>query len=154
LIEEWVALGQRLLQTYTAIPAFRDVVQRGNYHGPTLDIERPEHFPNDKDFVEFVEGKAVGIYVPYLDKEEEAKITSLGSQRCINRVFDLMGVEYDDRPILAEQKDEAAERAKGMRPAPAKEKRPAKAKGHATRLRDGEAFEEKPEIYSRWLGPR
>ena len=51
----------------------------------------------------------------YLEKEEEAKITSLGSQKCINRVFDLMGVEYDDRPILAEEKDEAAERAKGWR---------------------------------------
>lgn len=116
------------------------MLQRGDYHGPTLDIELPEHFPNDKDFIEFVEGKAVGICVPYLDKEE-AKITSLGSRRCINRVFDLMGVEYDDRPILAEQKDEAAERAKGMRLAPAKEKRPAKAKGQRRVVRKRKASE-------------
>lgn len=64
-----------------------------------------------------------------MDKEEEAKITSLGSRRRMNRVFDLMGVEYDDRPLLAEQKDEAAERAKGKKPVPVKDKGPAKPKG-------------------------
>ena len=78
-------LGRRPLQTYIH---FRDVVQRGDYRGTTLDIKRPEHFPNDKVFIEFVEEKAAGICGPYLDKEEEAKITSLGSRRCINRVFD------------------------------------------------------------------
>ena len=40
----------------------------------------------------------------------------MGSQRRINRVFDLMGIEYDDRPVLAEQKDIASERAKGKKP--------------------------------------
>ena len=64
-----------------------------------------------------------------MDKDQEAKNTSLGSQRHINRVFDLMGVEYDDCPILVEQKDEAAKRAKGKKPTPSKEKKPTKAKG-------------------------
>lgn len=73
--------------------------------------------------------KVVEICGPYLDKEEEAKITSLGSRKCINRVFDLMGVEYDEQPVLAEQKDEATERAKGKQPASMKDKKAAKAKG-------------------------
>lgn len=63
---------------------------------PNVDIEWPDPFPNDKDFVEFVKRKAVEIYGLYLDKEEEAKITSLGSRKRINRVFDLMGIKYDD----------------------------------------------------------
>lgn len=100
------------------------MVQQGNYCGPTLDIERPERFPNDKNFVEFVESKAVGMYGTYLDKE--TKITSLDSWRRINRVFDLLGVEYDDRPILAKQRDEAAEGAKEKKPIPTKDKWPAK----------------------------
>lgn len=94
-----------------------------------LDIEWPERFANDKDFIEFVERKTVEICGPYLEKEEEAKITSLGSQKRINRVFDLMGVEYDDQPVLAEEKDEVAERAKGKKPALANDKKAAKAKG-------------------------
>lgn len=106
-----------------------------------LDIEWPKHFANDKDFIEFVERKTVEIYGLYLEKEEEAKITSLGSQKCINRVFDLMGVEYDDRPILAEEKDEAAERAKGKKPALTKDKKVAKAKGPRTVARKRKASE-------------
>lgn len=107
-----MALRQKPLQTYTC---FQDVVQHGDYCGPTLDIEWPKHFPNDKVFIEFVEGKAVCICDLYLDKEEEAKITSLGSRRHINRMLDLMVVEYEDCPILAEQKDEVAERAKSKK---------------------------------------
>ena len=40
-----------------------------------------------------------------------------------------MGVEYDYRPVLAEQKYEAAERAKGKKHALVKDKGPAKSKG-------------------------
>ena len=64
-----------------------------------------------------------------MDKDQEAKNTSLGSQRHINQVFNLMGVEYDYHPILVEQNDEAAKRAKGKKPTPSKEKKPTKAKG-------------------------
>lgn len=133
-----MALGQKPLQTYTC---FWDVVQRGDYCGPTLDIERPEHFPNDKVFIEFVEGKVVCICDLYLDKEEEAKITSLGSRRHINRMFNLMVLECEDRPILAEQKDEVAERAKSKKPIPVKEKRPANAKGQRRDVRKHKASE-------------
>jgi hypothetical protein len=122
LVEEWVALGRRPLQTYTR---FWGIVQRGDYRDPTLDIARPEQFPNDKVFVEFIEGKAIGIFSPYSDKEEEAKITSLWSRRCINRAFDLMGVEYDDWPMPTEQKDEVAEKKKGKKPVQAKEEKAA-----------------------------
>ena len=66
-----MAFGRRPLQTYTH---FLDVVQHDNYCGPTLDIEWPEHFPNDNVLGKFVKGKAIGICGPYLDKEEEAKL--------------------------------------------------------------------------------
>lgn len=71
----------RPLQTYTR---FQGVVRRGNYRGPMIDIERPGCFPNEKDFIEFVEREAVKICGLYLDKEEEAMITSLGSRKRIN----------------------------------------------------------------------
>ena len=45
-----------------------------------------------------------------------------------------MGVEYDDHPILADQKDKATERAKGKKPTPSKEKKPTKAKGQGALL--------------------
>ena len=50
-----------------------------------------------------------------------------------------MGVEYDDHPILAEQKDEVAERVKGRRPVPVKEKKTAKAKGQRRVVRKRKA---------------
>ena len=65
----------------------------------------------------------------------------MGSQRHINRVFDLMGVEYDDCPILVEQKEEAAKRAKGKKPTPSKEKKPTKAKGPRCVVRKCKASE-------------
>lgn len=52
-----------------------------------------------------------------------------------------MGVEYDDCPILAEQKDKAAERAKGKKPAPAKDKNTIKAKGERLVARKCKASE-------------
>jgi hypothetical protein len=64
-----------------------------------------------------------------LEKEEEAKITSLGSQRRINHVLNLMGVEYEDRPMLAILKDDAIEKVKGEKPNLVKEKGPDKEKG-------------------------
>ena len=38
-----------------------------------------------------------------------------------------MGIEYDDRPVLAKQKDEVAEKTKGKKTMPVKEKKPTKA---------------------------
>ena len=70
LIEEWVALDRKPLQTYTQ---FLYVVHHGDYRGPSLDIEWPDRFPNDKDFVEFIKREAIKGS-PYLDKEEEAKL--------------------------------------------------------------------------------
>jgi len=52
-----------------------------------------------------------------------------------------MGVEYDDHPILEEQKDEAAKRAKGKKPTPSKEKKPTKAKGPRCVVRKCKASE-------------
>lgn len=119
-------MERKPLLTYTR---FWDAICRGDYRGPTTDIERPDRFPNDKDFVEFVKREAIKICGPYLEKEEEAKITSLGSWKRINRVFNLMGVAYEDRPVLAEQKDKVAERVKGKKFALVKGKKPIKAKG-------------------------
>ena len=62
LIEEWVPLERKPLQTYTR---FRYVVQRVDYRGSSLDIERPDRFPNDKDFVEFIEREVWGYNPRY-----------------------------------------------------------------------------------------
>lgn len=59
-----------------------------------------------------------------MDKEE----AKLGLTRRINHVFDLMGVEYDDRPILVELKDDASDRAKGKKPISTKGNKATKAK--------------------------
>ena len=52
----------------------------------------------------------------------------MGSRRCINCVFELMGVKYVDRPILAEQKDDSSDRVKGKKPIAMKGNKATKAK--------------------------
>lgn len=63
-----------------------------------LDIRRPESFPNDEVFVHFVEERAVMVCGKMTDKEDESKVATLGGRKRLNRVFDLMGVAYEDRP--------------------------------------------------------
>ena len=52
-----------------------------------------------------------------------------------------MGVEYNDHPILVDQKDKAIKRVNGKRPAPSKEKKPVKAKGQRRVVRKCKASE-------------
>jgi hypothetical protein len=52
-----------------------------------------------------------------------------------------MGVEYDDRPMLAEQKDEVAEKKMGNKPVLAKEEKTAKTKGQRRIVRKRKASE-------------
>ena len=54
-------------------------------------------------FVAYVERQAKKICGAYLGKEQEVKRASLGSKTRLNRIFDLMGVEYEDCPILEEE---------------------------------------------------
>lgn len=64
-----------------------------------MDCRRPDSFPNDGAFVRFVKSKADKLCGPYGEKEEEAKIASLGRRGHLNRIFDLIGVGYEDRPL-------------------------------------------------------
>ena len=81
LIEEWIALGRKPLCVHTKIGG---IVNLNGYRGPTIECERPITFKNDKMFVDHVESQAEKICGPYLDKEQEAKIASLGSKRRLN----------------------------------------------------------------------
>lgn len=78
-----------------------NVLLKSTANTPMLDYRRPENFLNDGAFIHFVEKKADKICGPYGEKEEEAKIASLGGKCRLNRIFDLMGVEYEDNPLLA-----------------------------------------------------
>jgi hypothetical protein len=66
---------------------------------------------------------------------------SLGSRRHINHVFDLMWVEYDDRPVLVELKDDASDRAKGKKPISMKGNKATKAKAQRPIARKWKASE-------------
>jgi hypothetical protein len=79
-----------------------EIVDRYGYKVPVLDCRRPKDFKTDKSFVAFVEREAEKICGAYLLKEQDAKNASLGSKRRLNLVFDLMGVAYEDRPVLEE----------------------------------------------------
>ena len=49
LIEEWTALGQKLLCIRTK---FEGIVDLDGYKGPTIVCKRPNAFGNDKVFVD------------------------------------------------------------------------------------------------------
>lgn len=88
LVEEWIAHGRAPLSAYTR---FEGIIEVNGYRRPTLNCRRLENFPNDAAFVRFVERKAGKLCGPYGDKEEEAKIASMGGKARLNRIFDLMG---------------------------------------------------------------
>lgn len=60
---------------------FHGIVDLNGYKGPTLECERPKSFYNDKVFVEYIEGQVNRVCGPYLEKELDAKVASLGSKR-------------------------------------------------------------------------
>ena len=70
------------------------------YKGPAIECRRLKEFKTDKSFVAHIESQAKKICGAYLGKEQEAKFASLGSKRRLNRIFDLMGAVYEDRPIV------------------------------------------------------
>jgi hypothetical protein len=105
----------------------RGITDIGGYRGATLTCQRRDEFLNNKVFVEYVERKAKGICGPYFGKEEEAKEASLGLKRRLNRVFDSMGVSYEDRPRLVEKDSENP--VKGKTAQPQKDKGPWKVAG-------------------------
>lgn len=53
---------------------------------------------------------------PYMEKEEEAKFTSLVLRRRLNHVCDAMEVECNNRHVLVEQKYDEMEGAKVKKP--------------------------------------
>lgn len=131
-------LERKPLWTYTC---FRNVKVLWDYRGPTLDVERPDRFPNDKVFVEFDERQSEKICGPYLEKEEEAKMTSPGSKRRLNRVFDAMGVEYDERPLLADAAKDEVVKVKGKKPQQPKGRKTQNPKGQRCVVQKHKAFE-------------
>ena len=54
-------------------------------------------------FVAYVERQAKKICGAYLGKEQEVKRANLGLKTRLNHIFDLMGVEYEDCPVLEEK---------------------------------------------------
>lgn len=102
LVEEWIALGRKPLCAHTDMSK---IVELNGYKGPVLRC--PKDFADDRSFVHFVEKEAEKICGVYALKEQRAKNASLGTKRRLNRIFNLMGVAYEDRPILAE--DQARE---------------------------------------------
>ena len=100
LVEQWIALGQSLLCVYTKFDSFADL---NGYKGPIVACQKPRGYKTDESFGAYVESQAEKICGAYLGKEQEVKRASLGSKRRLNRIFDLMGVAYEDYPILEEE---------------------------------------------------
>ena len=100
LVEEWIALGWSPLCVYTKFDNFTNL---NGYKGPVVACRKPKGYKSDESFVAYVESQAKKVCGTYLGKEQEAKRASLGSKRRLNRIFDLMGVAYEDRPVLEEK---------------------------------------------------
>lgn len=95
IVEEWTALYRAPLCLLTRFETFVEV---DGYGRPDLECHRPSRFPNDLVFVHFVEERANMVCGKRMDKEEEAKDAALGGKKRLNRAFELMCVEYEDRP--------------------------------------------------------
>lgn len=99
IVEEWIALG---LYPLCSLTCFDEFVEVDGYQRPVLVRQRPTNFSNDRMFVRFMEEKAATICEKITDKEAESKLAAVGGRRRLNRAFDIMGVEYDDRLLLDE----------------------------------------------------
>jgi hypothetical protein len=89
--------------------------RRNGYVYSNLGVERPDAYSTNFSFVNLSEQKVELIIGFYKKKEHKGKCQYLAGKRCLNRVFDAIGLCYVDRdgPSMSLSDEDVAAHGRG-----------------------------------------
>jgi hypothetical protein len=100
LCEEYIAARVWPLKKGWSVVCFHNkVVREKDYLYPDKEAFRLKKYTKDEDFVSAVEVKAVDILGKFLKKKKDLMDKILEKDyKCLNRVFEIAQIKYDERP--------------------------------------------------------